>query len=105
MRPTLVHQASRTPVLRAATCPDGRGCEVVPSERLIAHTTNQTPQAIVTTTKLGGALNIAEITSPDHTAITLMSVDSRIASPGRGVKMMAVAAGVTTSAKSSSMPT
>ena len=51
------------------------------------------------------AKNIADAANPNHTETTLMPVDTDIANTGRGVSMMAVAAGVTISAKSNSVPT
>ena len=62
-------------------------------------------QAIVTIRKLGGVLNIADAPRPAHTENTLMMAEIAIASTGRGVSMIAVAAGVTIRANSSSVPT
>src|SRR5690349_9718970 len=73
--------------------------------RSTAHTASQIPHAIVTITKLGGMLKIAETASPAHTDTTLITVEIVIARIGRAVTMIAVAAGVTTSANSSSVPT
>ncbi len=56
-------------------------------------------------TKLGGAWNIADTTSPDQTDTTLMIVEMSIAMLGPVVSMIAVAAGVTTKAKRSNVPT
>ena len=50
-------------------------------------------------------LNIADSARPAHTADTASTVDTTIAAAGRAVSMMAVAAGVTTSANSSRVPT
>ncbi len=50
-------------------------------------------------------LKIADTVSPAHTDTTLMAVEMVIARIGRAVTMIAVAAGVTTSANSSSVPT
>ena len=75
------------------------------SPRSTTHTAAHTPQAMVTMTKLGGMLNIADSPSPSHTDIALITVDVTIAAAGRGVSIMAVAAGVTTSANSNSVPT
>ena len=68
-------------------------------------TTSQIVQAMVTMQKLGGRLNMVATTSPAHTDSRLSTRASAIARPGRGVSMMAVAAGVTTSANSSRVPT
>lgn len=73
--------------------------------RSTVHTASQIPHAIVTITKLGGMLKIADTASPSHTDTTLIPVEIVIAKIGRAVTMMAVAAGVTTSANSSSVPT
>ena len=62
-------------------------------------------QAMVTIRKLGGVLNIADAPRPAHTENTLMTAEIAIAATGRGVSMMAVAAGVTIRANSSSVPT
>lgn len=47
--------------------------------RLATHTINHVIQAIDTMTKLGGAWNIADTTSPDQTDTTLMIVEMSIA--------------------------
>src|SRR3981189_1733627 len=75
------------------------------TRRSMTQTTSHTPRAIVTMTKLGGRLNIADIPTPSHTDIKLITVETSIAADGFGVSMIAVAAGVTTSAKSSRVPT
>ena len=66
------------------------------ARRSISHTTNQIPQTMVTTRKLGGRLNIADAPNPIHTDATLSTVEIAIATAGRGVSVIAVAAGVTT---------
>ena len=63
------------------------------------------PQATVTMRKLGGTLNIAEAPSPTQTDATLITAENAMASDGRGVSMIPVAAGVTNSANNSSVPT
>lgn len=73
--------------------------------RSTVHTASQIPHAIVTITKLGGMLKIADTASPAHTETTLIPVEIVIARTGRAVTMIAVAAGVTTSANNSSVPT
>ena len=70
-----------------------------------SQTTSHTAVTIVTIKKLGGALNIAEAISPSQTQATASPVEIAIASTGRGVSAIAVAAGVITSANSSSVPT
>ncbi len=59
----------------------------------------------MTTAKLGGRLNIADMVTPAQTDTTLMAAEMAIAAGGRAVSMIAVAAGVTTSANNSSVPT
>src|SRR5258707_15614274 len=60
---------------------------------------------MLTITELGGTLNISDNAKPNHTDTIASTVDTAIASPGRAVSMIAVAAGVTTSANSSRVPT
>lgn len=74
-------------------------------ERPKTQTASQMAQAMVTIRKLGGVLNIAEAPRPTQTENTLMTADIAIASTGRGVSAMAVAAGVTIRANNSSVPT
>ena len=62
-------------------------------------------QAIVTMTKLGGMLNMADSPSPAQTETTLTVVEMNIAIRGLAASLMAVAAGVTRRAKSSKVPT
>ena len=59
----------------------------------------------MTITKLGGRLNIADMATPSHTETTLITVEMIIALGGFGVSMIAVAAGVTTNANRSNVPT
>src|SRR5208283_3964844 len=73
--------------------------------RLLAQTIDQQAQAMVTMGKLGGRLNMADAPSPSHTALKLIAVEATMAMTGRGVSMIAVAAGVTTRANSRSVPT
>src|ERR1700761_8458660 len=80
-------------------------CHTATRRRLPTQTIDQTAQAMVTIGKLGGRLNIADAHSPSHTAPRLTVVEMAIARTGRGVSMIAVAAGVTTSANNSSVPT
>ena len=47
----------------------------------------------MTMTKLGGRLNIADMTTPSHAETTLITVEMVIALDGFGVSMIAVAAG------------
>lgn len=60
---------------------------------------------MVTIGKLGGRLNMADAPNPSHTAVKLIAVEATMAMTGRGVSRIAVAAGVTTSANNSSVPT
>ena len=73
--------------------------------RLLAQTADQKAQAMVTIAKLGGRLNMADAPSPSHTAHKLIAVDTTMAMTGRGASMIAVAAGVTTRANNSNVPT
>ncbi len=55
--------------------------------------------------KLGGRLNIADMTSPSQTEPSPMPAPTAATKGGRAVTNSAVAHGVTTSAKSNSVPT
>lgn len=59
----------------------------------------------VTITKLGGAGNIVEITRPPQMLTRHSTMAITMALNGESVMIMDVAAGVTTSAKMSSVPT
>ena len=60
-------------------CWAGRHGSTVGAARVSAHTTSHTAQAMVTMTKLGGRLNIADTARPIHTETRPMTVETAIA--------------------------
>ena len=75
------------------------------TDRLRASAASHVAKASDTIGKLGGRLNIAEMTSPPHTLPRAMAVAPATTTTGRAVSASAAAAGVTTRANSNSVPT